>query len=301
MIHESEQVNWDDFKYFLALARYGRLSAAAATLRTTHVTVSNRVARLQSALNHRLFIQTRDGFRLTSKGKSLLLVAEECERQALLATLGEAEGDRMERLVVRIASTEGIGNNYFARQLPKWIIHNDIDVELISLPKLSSIGRREADIVVTMEEPSGQNIIKQVLTPYALGIYATRSYLRKAPPITEPKDLLTHRWIGYVEDYIFSPELDYHNEISTNLAFSFRSTSLVTQMEAALAGAGLAILPHYMITSPKLIGVLPQIDFKRTYWISSSTDLQRFKGQYAVWKFFRSCCERDRSLFTGSP
>jgi DNA-binding transcriptional LysR family regulator len=300
MLHTGGEPNWNDFKHFLALARYGRLSAAASALHTTHVTVSNRVSRLEDALNQRLFVQTRDGFRLTGKGKALVPIAEECERQLLLATIGSPGEVQLERPTVRVAATEGIGNNYFARQLPKWLIRNNIDVELVSLPKLSSIGRREADIVVTMEEPSGQSLIKQVLTPYNLGIYATRSYLRRHLPIHTPMDLLEHRWIGYVEDYIFSPALAYHNEISRDLKFAFRSTSLVTQMEAALAGAGLAILPHYMVTSPKLARVLPDLHFPRTYWISSTTDLHRFEGQYAVWQFFRTSCERDKALFVGS-
>ena len=94
--------------------------------------------------------------------------------------------------------------------------------------------------------------------------------------------------------------MTYHHEIGGNLTYSFRGTTLMAQLEAAQSGAGIAILPHYVAQGRGLVHVLPDIVFDRTYWISATTDLHRYPGQYAVWQFIRSACDADRQLFLGT-
>ncbi|GGA94028.1 LysR family transcriptional regulator [Allosediminivita pacifica] len=294
-----DRMNWNDVKYFLALARRQRLTGAARELGSTHVTVSNRVAELERAIGQQLFSQGTDGFRLTREGKAFLPYAEECERQLQLAA-GTGIGEVVPvRPCVRVGVTEGIGNIYFATRFATWIGQRDIELELVTLTKLSRVTQREADLCVNMEEPEGQNIIKQVLVPYRLGIYASPGYLEQRPPIESRAGLQSQLWIGYVEDLIFSSALTYHREIGDNLTYAFRGTTLMTQLEAARSGIGLAILPHYVAHGRGLEQVMPSISFERTYWISATTDLHRYPGQYAVWQFIKSACEADRDLFHG--
>lgn len=299
MSREFDQVNWNDVKYFLALARRKRLTGAARELGSTHVTVANRVAQLEQAFGQRLFFQGADGFKLTREGRDLLPFAEECERQLQLAAEAGTGDKAPVRPCVRVGVTEGIGNIYFARLFANWVSQRDIELELVTLPKLSRVTQREADLCVNMEEPEGQNIIKQVLVPYALGIYAAQEYLDRSDPIESREDLRDHLWIGYVEDLIFSSALTYHREIGEDLTYAFRGTTLLTQVEAAQAGVGLAILPHYVADGRNLVRVRPEIQFERTYWISATTDLHRYPGQYAVWQFIKSACDADRALFMG--
>ena len=303
-----ENANWNDLKYFLALARHKRYSHAAASLQTTHVTMANTIKRLENAMEQRLFIQTKEGFKLTHEGTLLLPIAEECERQIRLPS--ESIGSTMvgHRPRVRIGTVEGIGNSYLAKRLSNWLLNNPIELELATLPKQSQISRRDADICITLEHPSGQNLIAQLLTPYKLGIFASAGYLSSSPEIRGRNDLKDHDWIGYVDKYLFSKTLDYCKEIASDLRFSFRSTSMVTQIEAAIAGMGLAILPLYMIYDHlskqklrrKLVRVLPEIEFDRKYWISASTDLHRFSFIYSVWNFIKDTARTDRDIFLGS-
>lgn len=290
-------LNWNDLKYFLGLARLGRLSQTARELGSTHVTVANRIARIEEAIGDRLFTQSGDGFRLTREGRHLLPFAEECERQLMLAAKARSAEETRRRPTIRVGLTEGIGHGYFARRFASWICDHYVELELVTLPKLSRITRRDADICVTMEEPEGTNVIKQRLVPYRLGIYAAETYLASAPPLRTREDLLDHVWIGYVDDLIFSSELTYHREISDELNYVLRGTTLLTQLEAVLAGTGLAVLPHYIASGQALRQVLPEVEFERVYWMSSTTDLHRIEGQYAVWRFIKSACAADRRLF----
>jgi len=56
-------LDWDDLRFFLAVARTGSLSAAARALRCTQSTVGRRLASLEGRLGVRLLNKTPRGYR----------------------------------------------------------------------------------------------------------------------------------------------------------------------------------------------------------------------------------------------
>ena len=71
--------NWDDLRYFLAVARTGTLSAAAKQLGTEHTTVARHIQALEDELSSRLFHKSNSGYGLTDAGERLLAGAEGIE------------------------------------------------------------------------------------------------------------------------------------------------------------------------------------------------------------------------------
>ena len=72
-------MNWDDYRYFLAVARSGRLSMAGRQLGVDHATVSRRIKALEDALKTRLFDRSPGGYALTRDGEALVSMAERME------------------------------------------------------------------------------------------------------------------------------------------------------------------------------------------------------------------------------
>ncbi|WP_440995008.1 LysR family transcriptional regulator [Arhodomonas sp. SL1] len=289
-------MNWNDVKFFVALARHGRLTRAAKALGTTHVTVANRIAALEEALELQLVRQSGRGFELTKAGAEFFRYAEELERQLILGLEG-SERDVRVRPKVRVGVTEGLGDNYLSPRIAAWMRGHALDVDFISLPKSTSVTSREADISITLEQPQGEYVIRRVLTEYLLGIYASRRYLDAHGPITSRAELEMHPWIGYIETMLFAEELKYHYEISSELNFIFQSTSIRAQQQAAREGLGLSILPNYMAKDdPRLVRVLPEVEFVRHYWISTNRDLHRFEAVSLVWDFIITQCAADQGL-----
>ncbi|OEY68062.1 hypothetical protein BG841_13150 [Marinobacter sp. X15-166B] len=295
-------VNWNDIKYFIALARHQRLSKAAAILGTTHVTVSNRLLNIERSLGFKLFTQNEKGFKLTKQGITFFRYAKEIEHLLALG-LEETAGDTNLRQKVRVGVTEEIGDTFLARRLTAWLADKNLDVDYISLPKTTTVTSRKADISITLEEPHGEHVIKKLLTSYILGVYASRKYLTKCGEIDRYEALEDHRWIGYIDEELFSDELKYHHEISNNLNFVFQSTSILAQREAARNGLGLSILPNYMAKTDKsLVRVLPDVEFVRQYWISTNRDLHRFDAVNTVWKFLLELFSKEQDLlFRNEP
>ena len=74
-------VDWNDVRYFLALARTGSVRAAGAALQVSHSTVARRVEALEERLAARLFDRSRDGYALSDAGRQMLAGAERIEAE----------------------------------------------------------------------------------------------------------------------------------------------------------------------------------------------------------------------------
>nr|WP_199067726.1 LysR family transcriptional regulator [Chromobacterium sp. ASV5] len=290
--------DWNDVRFFLALQRGGKLLSAARQLGTTHATVARHLAELEAALGQPLFVQQPDGYVLTAAGRQLLPLAEALENTASqMLDVGRAGHAEVSGLV-RIGAPEGLGAIFLGRHLPALMARfPGLEVDLVAVPRFVSITSREVDIAIALERPQANLVVTRKLTDYALGLYATPSYLAGREPIREREDLGGHQIIGYVDDLLFSRELMFHHGLCRNPRLSLRSTSVVAQREAALADGGIAVLPYYMtFDDPRLARVLPELSIVRSYWISARGDIRHTLRYRAVWDFLVELCQSRQAL-----
>src|SRR5215471_820825 len=71
--------DWDDLRYFLAVARHGSTLAAAKALKVNQSTVHRRLDELERRLGRRLVVRQPTGYKLTELGQDLLTYAERVE------------------------------------------------------------------------------------------------------------------------------------------------------------------------------------------------------------------------------
>jgi len=267
--------NWDDIQAFLAIARAGRLTVAARQFGVDHSTLSRRVAALETALGARLFDRRSVGLVLTPEGEQLLEDAESMEGLAL--KMRARLDDKSVGLTgtVRIGTPEGFGTYFLAPRLARLTAtHPHLEIELVANPRLFSLSKREADIAITMARPTQGRVYAHKLVDYALGVYGSRSYLAATPSIRTREDILARPWIGYIEDLIWTSELNYLPQIATNLSPRIRISNVISQASALRGGIGLGVLPCFIAhTEPDLIRVLPdEIALSRTYWMVTHAD-----------------------------
>ncbi|MGE4372474.1 MAG: LysR family transcriptional regulator [Xanthobacter sp.] len=290
---------WDDLQFFLAVARAGQLSRAARQLRTSHVTVSRRVDRLEQSLKLRLFERNPRGYELTSHGRRLLASAErmEAESQKLEEAIsGEAEAQRG---VVRVAMPEGFAHFFTTRLLVDFTTQfPNIAPELVALPQVMSLSRREADLSVTLDPFRASTYSSAQLCPYKLRLYGARDYLASHPPITNRDRLQEHRFIGYIEEMIFAPGLDYLHEVHANVRAQIKSSSVFNQITAVRDGLGLAVLPSYVARAhDDLVEVLGQeVVIQRAYWINCHRDSLQSPRERAIMAFLREGVARHAGI-----
>lgn len=297
---QSTPYNWDDLRFFLAVARSGRLTAAARLLGAEHTTVSRRISNLERDMNARLFERRPQGYTLTEQGNKLLVSAEELESVAIAAQ-GEISGsDYALSGAVRIGSPEGFGTYFLAPCLAKLsLIHRDLDIQLIARPRVFSLSKREADIAISLERPREGRLHSRKLTDYTLSLFASKAYLENNPAPKNLTELATHRIIGYIDDLIFTPELDYLPQISKSLHAKLTSTGLIAQMVATRAGAGICVLPTFMAASePGLVPVLAEkVLLTRSFWLIIHSDMRKLARIKTVSDFIASEVRSQKARF----
>ncbi len=292
--------DWDDLRFFLAVARSGRLTVAARRLGADHATVSRRISALEEALKAKLFERRPQGYALTAHGERLLSKAESMETQALAVSSEIGGADLALSGTVRIGTPDGFGTLFLAPRTAAFAArYPDLEIQLIAMPRLLSLSKREADVAVSLAPPKEGKIVARKLTDYRLGLYAAAAYLERHPAVCAPDDLHRHEMIGYIDDLIFTPELDYLDEVSKGLRPRLQSSNLVAQMQATVAGAGICILPHFAAAlDPRLVPVLPEaVAIVRSFYLIVHADLKDVARIRATMDFLVREVRAARSLF----
>lgn len=292
--------NWDDLKFFLELCRKAKLVRAAETLRVDHTTVSRRVAALERALGTKLVEKTELGYRPTDAGEKLIPIAEQMENSALYLQDDIGEGGSQLSGPVRVGSPDGFGSFFLAPNLPNLITaHPGLEIDLVAVPRYVSLSRREADLSVTLDRPTTGRLYARKLTDYHLQLYASREYMKQRDPVTRRRDLRKHPLIGYIEDLVFAPELRYMEAVGKDLTAGFRSTSLVAQRQAILAGAGIGVLPKFIANEDdRLVPILGK-EFRliKTFWLLIHEDIRGLARVRKTADFITECVRSQRDVF----
>jgi len=292
--------DWNDVRAFLAVARSGRLTAAAARLGVDHSTLSRRIGALEHALRSKLFDRSPSGYTLTDQGRRLLPIGEEMERLAIGA--GEAVGGSSTSVegIVRIGSPEGFGSYFLAPRIAGLKArHPRLTIQLVAAPAVFSLARRDADIVVSVSRPPAGRLSVAKLIDYDLGLYAAPAYLRDAPAIASSEDLFRHRFVSYIGELLHFPELDFLQHVAPGGTTSVESSNLVAQLRATLAGAGLCVLPAFLAEEEDgLVRVLPaEISLTRSLWLTVHQDLAELARVRTAVRFIKDEVEKAKRLF----
>ncbi|MDM0104054.1 LysR family transcriptional regulator [Variovorax sp. J22R24] len=292
-------MDWDNLRFFLELARSGTLVGAARRLAVDHTTVARRIQALEKQVGTALFSREADGHRLTEAGRRLQPQVEAMESAFLTVESATAASHEGLSGLVRIGATEGFGTIVLAPQLALFAQqHPKLVIDLLAMPRLVHLSRREADIVISLERPARGPVVVTKLTDYVLRLYASKPYLAKHGEIRTREDLRGHTFISYVDDLLFSKELQYLDELYRPDSFALRSTSILAQHQATVAGAGIAVLPAFIAERDKsLRRVLPgEANFTRTFWMSVPAETRHLARMKATWDFLRETVEGQRSL-----
>ena len=273
----SKSLDWDLLQSFLAVARTGKLTSAAQRLAIDHSTLSRRLTALETSLGAKLFERHVSGYSLTLQGEHLLQRAETVEHTILAIQSDVGRSSSHISGAVRIGAPDGFGTAILSPVIGRLsTTHPDLDIDLVVTPRSFSLSRREADIVIGLARPVHGRLYARKLTDYELGVYGARDKEALWAGVKAAEDLVSHPFISYIDDLIFTPELDYLPMISKGIVPRIRSSNLIAQMQAAAAGAGLCVLPCFLAdTDPRLIRVLPAtVHLTRAFWMIVHADMR---------------------------
>ena len=294
-------LDWNDLRYFLAVARGGSTLAAGRELRVSQTTVARRIAALENALGFPLFDRRQAGYSLTGEGEALLERARAVEASA--EAFAEAAGahSRDTTGTVRITSEEIYAQGLiapFLRELHD--LHPDIMIEIDSSAAIRDLGEGEADIALrssSKSQPAG--LVGRQLGVDDWTLYCSRDYAAINGAPTSVEDLRSHPIVGggggnlwrhyqlWLQQMGLEDQVAVHHATSTGLLGAVRS------------GFGIAVLPCVVADrDPDLIRCIPPRDgHGRVLWLLTHERVRHTPRVRLVIDFLY---DRIRA-FVGSP
>ena len=241
-----ENLNWDDLRLLLLVARTRSLSAAAVQLGVSPSTVGRRIALLERALGVTLFVHHASGYRLTEDGTALLTDAQRVEDAVVQLQGRAADTGAAPRGHVRLATNEALANLLI---VPRWAElaarYPQVTLELVTGPTVQDLFRRDADLALRLVRPDAGGLTVRKLGVQAYAVYAAKGLL----PQTRKRGkagLANLPWIGWDASLQHLVQARWQREHFPGAVIALTANSLFTQLHAAEHGLGLAVLPCYI-------------------------------------------------------
>src|ERR1700719_3206616 len=149
MVLDCTMIDWDDIRYFLAVARGGSVRAAAKSLGVNHATVLRRIAQLEERLGALMFEKLPAGYRLTAAGEEVLELAKQMEASSLKLETRVLGRDQSVRGLLRVTLAPTLATHLLMPDLADFArLHPDIEMEIMASGELANLTNREADVAI---------------------------------------------------------------------------------------------------------------------------------------------------------
>ena len=289
---------WDDVRFFLAVARTGSLSAAARAMGVGHVTVGRRIALFEERLGVTLLNRSPDGFAATSAGEAVLRQCIAMETAALDLERIAAGRDLLVRGAVRVTTTEALANQLVAPAIASLRqAHPELQIDLMVGVRSLDIARREADLAVRFARPSVSELICRKLGEVSFSLYASQRYLAKVGVPKRGQGLAGYDLITFTgAPAAVSPF--FMGESLEGARVALRCDSPLIQLTATANDVGIAELACFLgDSSPNLVRVWPtEAPARRTAWLIVHQDMRRSARIRAVSAAITEAFRRQRKV-----
>ncbi|HEV2044167.1 MAG TPA: LysR family transcriptional regulator [Sphingomicrobium sp.] len=264
-------MDWNDLRFFVAVADHGSTLKAGRTLRVSQTTVARRIAALEASVGLSLFERRFAGYTLTPDGESLLAHARQVAGAATQFETAAASRERDLSGSVRLTTQEIFAITLLAPMIKELHdMHPEILLEVDTQQDLLDLGEGQADIALRStgkDAPAG--IVGRCLcdddwtlycsTDYAAahGVPRTRAELKQHAIIGGGGGKLWLHYEAWLRSLGLEGQVAMHHATSMGLLSGVRS------------GFGLAVLPCVIADAEAdLVRCLPpRADHGRSMWL----------------------------------
>ena len=272
-------LDWNDLRYFVAVADQGSTLKAGRLLRVSQTTVARRIAALEEAVGLTLFERRSAGYALTPDGESLLrharLVAGAAGQFETIAASRERDLSGSVRLTTQ---------EIFAITLLSPMIkelhdkHPEILLEVDTQQDLLDLGEGQADIALrSTGQKESAGVVGRKICIDDWTLYCSREYAAAHGVPRTRADLKQHAIIGGGGGKLWLHYEAWLRSLGLEGQVAMHHASSMGLLSGVRSGFGLAVLPCVVADAdPDLIRCLPpRNDHGRMMWLLTHERVRR--------------------------
>lgn len=259
-----------DMALFALVAETGSFTAAAQKAGLPKSSVSQRISQLEAHVGLRLLNRTTRKLSLTFAGEHYLVhcreILDASERADLaIQRLRDNPSGRL-----RITSPAGIGATLLARMNAEFLAkYPEITLEVFISDDVRDLVMEGFDVALRTGKPQDSSLIGRKIGHCPRYLLASPNYLAQHPALTHPSQLVDHRVIVHRawSEWLLQRDRELYR---CHLNQMHQTDNLLYARESALAGAGITLLPAFLLDDSlaqgALVNVLPE-------WTVTGNDL----------------------------
>ena len=259
-------------RIFIEVMRQGSFAAVARERNIDPSSVSRSISGLEQELGVRLFQRTTRKLSPTEVGiiyfNRIEPLIEEMQRAVELITevSGQPKG------TLKVTASVSFGLKCIVPLLAEFgMLYPDLSVDLLLTDSRVDLLTERVDLAIRLGQLRDSTLIAQKLMSTRYLVCASPGYLKQWGQLNQPEEITQHNCLlfpfaGFRSRWIFK---DSQGEIS-EIPVSGRNiiSNAIGLQQCAIAGMGLALLPHWLVNEDleagKLIKVLPNYDVTAT-------------------------------------
>lgn len=232
-------------RYFLAVVDHGNFSRAAAECGVSQPTLSVGVAKLEDALNTRLFFRTNQRVQLTAAGTRFLAHARRIEAEFNLA-LQAMDGGASAAPMLRLGVLASIPGTLVALAFAAAGTNQASAVELAFATErelLGQLARGRLDVVLGLVGRGAERFLEEPLAEEGYRIVAPIGHPLARRGLVNAEDLGSEVMIVRRHCEVLSETSRFFVERGVRPHFALRSTNDERVVQMVVAGLGVTVMP----------------------------------------------------------
>ena len=270
-------MDWSKLKIFHTVAETGSFTGAGKSLGLSQSVVSRHISSLENNLGVGLFRRHSRGLVLTEQGELLHNTTQDVYKKLSVIKGQLMDTRHLPEGPLTITISDFLGLTWLAPRLGEFKSqYPDIQLTVIFEDRVLNLNLKQADGAIRLHKPTNPDLIQRHLATMHFHICASKKYLKKQGYPKTVKDLQNHCLIAFPENMV-SP-IPNPNWLFETAGVNIRDNQnllMVNSMYAinksVEAGAGIAVLPDYLIAANSEFEVIlpsikrPTVDLYFTY------------------------------------
>lgn len=294
---------WDDVKYFLAVAQHGSTLAAAKALGLSQSTVHRRIAELERKIGRELVKRHATGYRLTEFGEEMLPYARQIEQAALAFEQRKATIERGEVGIIRVTCPEPIIyritqssllDRFHAR-------YPGLRVEFVMSDKYLDLAKGDADVALRSGDTDDDVLVGRKIADSLWAVYGSHKYIERHGRPARVEDLGRHAMVGLDESMANHRAAKWLREVAPDAEIAARISSVLGLVSAAKSGIGLTAMPTALGDAEadlvRVLGPIPELT--RSWRLLTHPDVRKTPRVSAFFDFVNDEIAALRPILTG--